>query len=164
LLGCVAGAMAGMAGVVLAPGLFLVVDETLALFLSLGLGALISALGAFWFGDVLAPPRTRGRLLAIVGVAEAVAGVLAGGALAADVLGLDPHPLPLGGRLFLGNLVVVLAAGVAAWGLRVERVDAGREDVRDAWVSVALLAVGALCLVGGFVYTGVVVCGSGPCY
>ncbi len=82
--------------------------------LALGFGALLAALGASWTGTLLAPDRTRSRLLRVVLASGVAATALA---FAFSIL---PILAPLIFLLAFGAGVIALVASWSAWRYRVD--------------------------------------------
>ncbi len=154
-----AAALAGnmVASLVTVP-LGLVMLEPLWWPLTFGVGALFSALCAFWAGELFG--LGRGRLLPIVGVTLAVALIAAGAILALPLIaGRDVFNAFFFISLAL-RVLVALVAGLATWLLRASRGDTDYATQRDLRVTAWLIALAVLCLVGALVFSAVLTGGT----
>ncbi len=149
-----AAALAGsvMASLVTVP-LGLVMLEPLWWSLTFGVGALFSALCAFWTGELFTLDPSRGRLLPIVGVTLAMALIAAGAILTLPLIaGRDV----LYAFFFISlafRVLVALVAGLVTWFLRTSRGDTGHGTQRDIRVTAGLIALAILCVVGALVFS-----------
>lgn len=108
--------------------------------ITIGSAALVSALGAGWVGTFVATDGTRSRLLAVVGISEVAAGVLAVAFLSV--------PLPPGFLLLGAVATIAAAASWSTWRLRGpgERIDRGVAALLV--LATAVLVLGLLGLSG----------------
>ena len=133
-----------VAGVLVLP-FGLVVVAYVMLPLMFGIAALFAALGASWAGILISPEGTGSRILPVVGVSEATAGVV-----------VVPFSIPAVGESmsrYLGSPALALGAGMvliglgaswAAWRFR----RPGRRIGKDALMTLGLVGVAGLIFVG----------------
>lgn len=156
-----AAALAGsvVASLVTVP-LGLVMLELLWWPLTFGVGALFSALSAFWAGELFTLDPNRGRLLPIVGVTLVVAIIAAGAILVLPLIaGRDVFNVFFYISLAL-RVLVALVAGLATWLLRTSGGDTGRGTQSDVRVTAELIALAVLCVVGALVFSAVLTGGT----
>lgn len=152
--GVLASALAGgVIGALFLPFLYLFARETLFWFLSLGLIALLAALGAVWAGNALAVDGTKSRLLSVVGASEAAAALIAVGNLilldtASDHLISQLTPFA---RITASTVMMALVAAAMTLRLRSREADAVHISSRDPRIAVILLVLAALVVIGAVV-------------
>ena len=124
----------------------LVVVEVVIFPLTWVVAALFAALGASWAGILLSPDHTSSRILPVVGVSEAIAGVVVvlflilPPTLGVSVLALGGPPVVLGAVMVL----IGLSASWAAWHFRGPEGRFGK----DALMTLGLVGLAVLVIVG----------------
>ena len=156
-----AAALAGsvVASLVTVP-LGLVMLEPLWWLLTFGVGALFSALCAFWAGELFALDPSRGRLLPIVGVTLVMALIAAGAILTLPLIAGRDVLYAFFFISLASRVLVALVAGLATWFLRTSRGDTGHGTQRDVRVTAGLIAFAVLCVVGALVFSAVLTGGA----
>ena len=117
----------------------LVVPESVSWPLALITGALFSGLCAGWAAILLAPDRTRGALLSIVGVSTAAGAIVALAGLALSLRGMREIFPNLFAVLLASLAVIAIGASVAAW--HFQRTGGGL--AKDLLTTLGLLAAAA---------------------
>lgn len=156
-----AAALAGnvVASLITVP-LGLVMLEPLWWPLTFGVGALFSALFAFWAGELFTLDPNRGRLLPIAGVTLVAAFIATGAILTLPLIaGRDV----LDAFFFISlapRVLVALVAGLATWFLRTSGGDTGHGTQRDVRLTAGLIALAVLCVVGALVFSAALTGGT----
>ncbi len=123
----------------------LVVVEFIILPLTFGIAALFAALGASWAGILLSPDNTSSRILPVVGVSEATAGVVVVLLLIPGV-GVSLFRYVGSPAVLLGAVMVLigLSTSWAAWHFR----KPVRHTAKDALMTLGLVGLAVLIFVG----------------